>query len=191
MEQSGTDAFRPTFGALKLCGTAVPRDENGLNFGSTLPPGTGFSIPWNTKIIKFKTKVPLNFFNIYIIQKTNPKILSSSFHLLCLPLPFPVTLLLILSRSSCISRSPCMLLQHIRLSSRSNLVPNSLLLDEYSRNIKLLLQAMGLLTDMYTSVWLYRHISMKVTHQQGTHHQGTHQRGIKKWHNIYYRVTYL
>ncbi|KAM2554678.1 hypothetical protein TB2_018780 [Malus domestica] len=28
------------FGALKLCGTAVPRDRNGLNFGSALPPGT-------------------------------------------------------------------------------------------------------------------------------------------------------
>ncbi|KAM1788653.1 hypothetical protein ACFX11_038910 [Malus domestica] len=26
------------FGALKLCGTAVPRDRNGLNFGSALPP---------------------------------------------------------------------------------------------------------------------------------------------------------
>ncbi|KAM1036911.1 hypothetical protein ACFX2C_031777 [Malus domestica] len=28
------------FGTLKLCGTAVPRDRNGLNFGSALPPGT-------------------------------------------------------------------------------------------------------------------------------------------------------
>ncbi|KAM1870500.1 hypothetical protein ACFX14_046626 [Malus domestica] len=28
------------FGALKLCGTAIPRDRNGLNFGSALPPGT-------------------------------------------------------------------------------------------------------------------------------------------------------
>ncbi|KAM1797650.1 hypothetical protein ACFX12_031808 [Malus domestica] len=39
------------FGTLKLCGTAVPRDRNGLNFGSALPPGTGFSIPWNTKFV--------------------------------------------------------------------------------------------------------------------------------------------
>ncbi|RXH72610.1 hypothetical protein DVH24_012294 [Malus domestica] len=39
-EQGGTDAFRPIFGALKLCGTAVPRDRNGLNFRSALPPGT-------------------------------------------------------------------------------------------------------------------------------------------------------
>ncbi|KAM2724241.1 hypothetical protein EV1_027085 [Malus domestica] len=28
------------FGALKLCGTAVLQDRNGLNFGSALPPGT-------------------------------------------------------------------------------------------------------------------------------------------------------
>ncbi|KAM3002043.1 hypothetical protein FF2_038253 [Malus domestica] len=39
------------FGVLKLCGTAVPRDRNGLNFGSAIPPRNRFFILWNTKIV--------------------------------------------------------------------------------------------------------------------------------------------
>ncbi|RXH70729.1 hypothetical protein DVH24_013475 [Malus domestica] len=79
-EQSGTDAFRPTFGALKLCGTRVPRNENWLNFGSPSPPWNGASI---CPILHLQPKIRLCLYastppiEQYCIQSFNFYVLKS------------------------------------------------------------------------------------------------------------------
>ncbi|RXI02795.1 hypothetical protein DVH24_002873 [Malus domestica] len=49
----------------KIMWNTCPTERKWVKFWFPFPPRTGFSIPWNTKIIKFKTKIPLSFFNIY------------------------------------------------------------------------------------------------------------------------------
>ncbi|KAM1189210.1 hypothetical protein FF1_025089 [Malus domestica] len=60
------------FGALKLCGTAVPRDRNGLNFGSALPPLEQF----------FPSRGTQNSFPLPLSLSSDLSLFVSSFFLL-------------------------------------------------------------------------------------------------------------